>query len=1480
MAARLAAVSRTRARGCDRGLGPPEAAWDGVPRKACGEDYHSSSLPDLAIAGLDTGEILGAFHGYADQTIISIIEDSSPAENKSPLDEESEATLLTALTEILDTVDDENLSPFDTLPDTELFASPKDVHAGLLGVGRHLWASFPDSAKDHFEGVDAAVPQGVSWSSDNPTDRSFGAENLPDPIGDTVSGVGDVSKPATEILELQLDEQLGPAGLEDSVTLVLGQNLPCVINVEHVSLCDLVKYIHPYCLPSGPDTNSATDAVELDVEIVQEGKLLDLGGPALLCEGHQRPSEVRQQAAGQEPTTAAIPAPDGLPGTRETDAAPDGLPGTREMDAAPDGLPGTRETDAAPDGLPGIRETDAAPDGLPGTRETDAAPDGLPGTRETDAAPDGLPGTRETDAAPDGLPGTRETDAAPDGLPGTRETDAAPDGLPGTRETDAAPDGLPGTQTETAPDGLPGAQLGPDAVPVISPPQQENPAAPVRKRGRPRKTAKPEEPAAVRVQPERAQAPVTRSSLRKQLCEREGPAQQHVGAVGPDTRARLSRGRAAARGRGRQGVAVRRRAPSPQSQVCAEAGSSPAPTGAMNGAEGEAVCPRPGPRGVTGGQEGATASADSPDTPPASPPGPPPSAPRTAPAPGAAPPPSAPAPGAAPPPSAPAPGAASAHTTPGAAPAPSVAPAPGATLPCPPSSEPRLRPISLEQYRQRLQQRQRAVGSSAPQDAHPVLGPTPSAWPVVPLASIVQGELSVLPLDSLVCATDSALPARQGPRHRGRPLSHTHPTPNWALPHTHSLPPVPSTVSAQPPTSALPSTQAPAPAWAQVPPAPASLAQTPGRAQTFPAQAPPARPPGRAQAPSLEPAVGLMRPIPVEGPAHHPEVVCAQTPSRSPPNPAPLPRASTALGPAVPAPAAAMEGSVNTQSNMSLDEPAHRGCVPVGPPQVWPQPTAAQQQCSRMGCAEEEGRQSRTSPTVQDSAKGIEATDLMSLLEQFEVTEVKDEPSPGGSSGTELPEGRRFLDQVFGAELASTAGLTPPATPPHQHWKSLSPACRQHLVGAEPCPISPQRTARFTEARPLVQNKRTKCVGAPSPQPVPTPPPAFGDHEYCLPSVPTSQTLPHRMIPLPTARPHVACRWNVKRQPSITIKPITLLNHRSAKTPCQVLAAEVQKQGGSPWDGQGLTGDVVLSGEDPRTCSQAPDRGHISCGSSDPEEGTRVTPSPCGSGEHGGKDPSDSPQHCARTRTSPCYRRQYSSASSSGSTSRSRSRSQSPAQKRRRYYRRRSRHSRHSSRSDSRSSSRSRSYSRSNSRSTSRSRSRSRSPQRCSVRMSYFTDEFDPYDVGPRHRYRYSRREAHEHKISRRRELAIEERRVVYVGKIRNGMMREELRRRFEVFGEIEDCNIYFRTQGDNYGFVTYRYTCDAFAAIENGQTLRRPDELPFDLCFGGRRQFCKTNYADLDSSHSDISSYSSKSKFDSLDFDTLLKQAKRSLRR
>ncbi|KAM6949462.1 peroxisome proliferator-activated receptor gamma coactivator 1-alpha [Aplochiton taeniatus] len=132
----------------------------------------------------------------------------------------------------------------------------------------------------------------------------------------------------------------------------------------------------------------------------------------------------------------------------------------------------------------------------------------------------------------------------------------------------------------------------------------------------------------------------------------------------------------------------------------------------------------------------------------------------------------------------------------------------------------------------------------------------------------------------------------------------------------------------------------------------------------------------------------------------------------------------------------------------------------------------------------------------------------------------------------------------------------------------------------------------------------------------------------------------------------------------------------------------------------------------------------------------------------------------------------------------------------------------------------------------------------------------------------------------RQKQKAIEERRVVYVGRLRSDSTRTELKRRFEVFGEIEECAVNLRDDGDHLGFITYRYTCDAFAALESGHTLRRSNEPQFELCFGGQKQFCKSNYTDLDSHSDDFDPASTKSKYDSMDFDSLWREAQRSLRR
>lgn len=43
------------------------------------------------------------------------------------MDAENELSLLTAITDILDSTDDETLSPFDPIPESELLTSPREI---------------------------------------------------------------------------------------------------------------------------------------------------------------------------------------------------------------------------------------------------------------------------------------------------------------------------------------------------------------------------------------------------------------------------------------------------------------------------------------------------------------------------------------------------------------------------------------------------------------------------------------------------------------------------------------------------------------------------------------------------------------------------------------------------------------------------------------------------------------------------------------------------------------------------------------------------------------------------------------------------------------------------------------------------------------------------------------------------------------------------------------------------------------------------------------------------------------------------------------------------------------------------------------------------------------------------------------------------------------------------------------------------------
>lgn len=125
----------------------------------------------------------------------------------------------------------------------------------------------------------------------------------------------------------------------------------------------------------------------------------------------------------------------------------------------------------------------------------------------------------------------------------------------------------------------------------------------------------------------------------------------------------------------------------------------------------------------------------------------------------------------------------------------------------------------------------------------------------------------------------------------------------------------------------------------------------------------------------------------------------------------------------------------------------------------------------------------------------------------------------------------------------------------------------------------------------------------------------------------------------------------------------------------------------------------------------------------------------------------------------------------------------------------------------------------------------------------------------------------------------MKDRRIVYVGGLPSSYTRRQLRENFSHFGEIENVQIHFREHGDNYGFVTFMYTCDAYAAIEKGKTI--PALRGFDLCFGGRRQFCDVEYADLDGNKEIEEEYESKPRSAGMmDFDELLKQARQKIKK
>ncbi|XP_023146168.2 peroxisome proliferator-activated receptor gamma coactivator 1-beta-like isoform X1 [Amphiprion ocellaris] len=488
---------------------------------------------------------------------------------------------------------------------------------------------------------------------------------------------------------------------------------------------------------------------------------------------------------------------------------------------------------------------------------------------------------------------------------------------------------------------------------------------------------------------------------------------------------------------------------------------------------------------------------------------------------------------------------------------------------------------------------------------------------------------------------------------------------------------------------------------------------------------------------------------------------------------------------------------------------------------------------------------------------GIEAPDLTSLLEQFEETQAKEEII------CETKPGCFDLHRTEPVVSDKTSRLQPSVEPADSLSASETAVTQNTLRNLPdiqtldiPEPLCPEIILSSQQEQPARwKSPPSKAIQIIDPRPLPprrthTEPPAAqtsphmyshisSDHDYCVPmdhsNASASQRSKVKNVSTTTTEQQVVIQDSnaaVERRKQISVKSEQTRN-RSEEKPSTEAALQFSEKDG------GFSENTKPQCTLPTPPPSPPVRGR------DRRRYRRRSPRSDSSSSSCSSPSSSSSSSASR---SPKRRRLHHkrSESSSCSSSPSYSVSRSPPRRYRLSY------------------SRSR-YSRSRSRSWSQ--SRSPSPQMCCRRWR---------DVCSSRESRSLRRE---HEIRIQKLKAIDERRVVYVGRIRRSMTHDELRERFSQFGEVECVSLHFRDRGDHYGFVTFYTMEDAFAAIDNGGKLRKPDELPFDICFGGRRQFCNSDYADLDANR-DAEASPSKSRFEDLDFDSLLKQAQRGLKR
>ncbi|KAK5853988.1 hypothetical protein PBY51_015095 [Eleginops maclovinus] len=209
--------------------------------------------------GLSPAETLEALQSCLDPSILSIFEDTPTIEIKG-IDEESEATLLTALTEILDNVDDDNLSPFDMLPDSDLLSGQKGREHSPLRRLLCLSRSPPEKDTIISSGsfsTGKSLPRLLaSFQRSDGEEEEDGSLSL-SPLSHSLSPDSD---------QLQWEELTLP--LPDTFEQEVEDGIS-------VSLGDLVRHMHPYCMSISMEDDKGEQMLPeggILLEVVDQGE--------------------------------------------------------------------------------------------------------------------------------------------------------------------------------------------------------------------------------------------------------------------------------------------------------------------------------------------------------------------------------------------------------------------------------------------------------------------------------------------------------------------------------------------------------------------------------------------------------------------------------------------------------------------------------------------------------------------------------------------------------------------------------------------------------------------------------------------------------------------------------------------------------------------------------------------------------------------------------------------------------------------------------------------------------------------------------------------------------------------------------------------------------------------------------------------------------------------------------------------------------